>query len=57
MAPTTASQYLGDGVYVSFDGHQLKLDTRASPNPQEIYLDTNVYAALVRFVNGNKGEL
>jgi hypothetical protein len=57
VAPTTASQYLGDGVYVSFDGHQLKLDTRASPNPQEIYLDTNVYAALVRFVNGNKGEL
>ena len=29
-------QYLGDGVYASFDGYQVKLDLRGQDNTTEI---------------------
>lgn len=41
--------YLGDSVYVSFDGYQLKLRT-GDGNNQVIYLEPPVYAALKSFV-------
>ncbi len=45
--------YLGDGVYVSFDGYHLRLDTtRAVREDDEIdviYLEPDAYAALTRY--------
>lgn len=42
--------YLGDGVYVSFDGYQIWLDTRAQFPVNRIALEPEVYAALLRYV-------
>ena len=40
--------YIGDAVYASFDGFQIKLRT-GDGNDQVIYLDPYVFAALVEF--------
>lgn len=42
--------YLGDAVYASFDGYQIKLRT-GDGNNNVIYLEPPVFAALERFVN------
>lgn len=42
-------QYLGDAVYVSFDGYQLKLRTDDG-NHQVIYLEPGVWFALKKYV-------
>jgi len=42
-------RYLGDGVYASFDGYHIWLETRGSDNPQRIALEEDVYRALVGF--------
>jgi hypothetical protein len=49
--------YLGDAVYASFDGYQIKLRTDDGNN-QVVYLEPGVYAALQRFVAAlhNTGE-
>lgn len=41
--------YLGDGVYASFDGYQIWLDTRAQRPVSRIALDSNVLWNLDRF--------
>lgn len=41
--------YLGDAVYASFDGYQIRLRT-GDGNNQVIYLDPRTYANLVEFV-------
>jgi hypothetical protein len=48
MEPNMNETYLGDAVYASFDGWQIKLRTGDSNN-QVIYLEPSVYAALERF--------
>jgi hypothetical protein len=47
--------YLGDAVYASFDGWQIRLRT-GDFNNQVIYLEPSVYAALLRYVETLKGE-
>lgn len=42
--------YLGDAVYASFDGWQIKLRT-GDGNDQVIYLEPSVYAALQDFAD------
>ena len=43
--------YLGDGVYVDFDGYQLVLTTEDGiSTTNTIYLDTQVYNALLAYV-------
>lgn len=43
--------YLGDGVYVSFDGYQLWLTTEDGiPQTNRIALEPEVYEALVKYV-------
>jgi hypothetical protein len=48
------ARYLGDGVYASFDGYQVKLDLRGQEeidgHKTEIYLDLEVWEALQRFM-------
>lgn len=47
----TAKEYLGDAVYVEFDGFQLVLTTENGIRAtNRIVLEPEVYAALVQFV-------
>src|SRR5664279_3181844 len=41
--------YLGDGVYASFDGFQIWLDTRAQEPVNRIALEPETYAALLAY--------
>ena len=42
--------YIGDGVYVEFDGFGLKLWTQREGGEHWIYLEPSVYHALLAFV-------
>lgn len=42
--------YLGDAVYASFDGWQIRLRT-GDGNAQVIFLEPAVYGALIRYVH------
>lgn len=42
-------EYLGDGVYASFDGFHIILDTRAQFPVSTIYLDPQVFDNLLQF--------
>jgi hypothetical protein len=42
--------YLGDGVYASFDGYQIWLDTRAQHPVNRIALEPAVWARLKDYV-------
>ena len=44
------SIYLGDGVYESFDGHQIWLAVNRHDN-RVVAMEPDVYDALVRFVD------
>jgi hypothetical protein len=48
--PASPEDYLGDGVFASFDGYQIKLRT-GDGNNQVIYLEQQVYEALIDFVH------
>lgn len=48
-------RHLGDGVYASYDGDHIKLDLRAENDFTEIYLESEVFEALVKF-NKEKDE-
>lgn len=43
-------RYLGDGVYASFDGFQVWLDTRAQSPVQQIALEPHTLLALDEYV-------
>lgn len=47
MNPDT---YLGDGVYASFDGYQIRLYTERDNGTHEVFLDDRTLAALESFV-------
>ncbi len=41
-----AETYLGDGVYASFDGYQIKLRAPRPDGDHEVYLEPQVFDAL-----------
>lgn len=50
-------QYIGDSVYVDFDGHGLILTTENGYGPSnKIYLEPEVYFALESYVNSLKAS-
>lgn len=55
---TNEKRYLGDGVYVSFDGYQLELITSDGiSTTNTIYLEPRVYSNLLKYVAELKEEL
>lgn len=48
--------YLGDAVYASFDGYQVRLRCEAPAHPNIIYIDPDVFHSLTTFVNSIKEE-
>lgn len=53
---TNAETYLGDGLYASFDGWQIKLRTPRDGGDHEVYLDTQVCRAFLDFVESLKEQ-
>lgn len=50
-------EYLGDGVYASYDGYQIKLMANDHKIPTDIiFLDSHVVKALVDFAQRMEGE-
>jgi len=47
--PEREHEYLGDGVYASFDGYHIWLRTGSHDSPGRIALEPAVFAALVRY--------
>lgn len=48
--------YLGDAVYASFDGYQIRLRCEAPAHPNVIYIEPEVFDSLIRFVDSLKKE-
>ena len=49
MSDELKEDYLGDGVYVSFDGYHIVLDLRGQDNFTKIALEPSVLESLDRF--------
>ena len=50
-------EYLGDGLYVSFDGYQLALKANGHEHPTDVvYLEPRVWGNLVKFVEQLKED-
>lgn len=43
-------QYIGDGVYASYDGWYVVLETEREHGIETVYLDAETYEALPRYV-------
>lgn len=48
-------EYLGDGLYAEFDGHQIRLWADVGDRIHEVYLEPDVLAAFLRYVERLKG--
>jgi hypothetical protein len=49
---TERETYLGDGLYASFDGYQIRLRTSREGGDHEVYLDDPTLRAFLEFVEG-----
>lgn len=49
MAKIISDRYLGDGVYASFDGYHIMLDTRAQSPVNRIALEPAVFDMLNQY--------
>jgi very-short-patch-repair endonuclease len=49
MEPVDSKAYLGDGVYVEYDGWGVWLRANSPDSPKEVYLEPVVFNALARF--------
>lgn len=49
--------YLGDGLYASYDGYQIRLFTKRVTGTHEVFLDGAVWAALERFVTDVRASI
>ena len=43
--------YLGDGLYCSFDGYQIRLRAPRSEGDHEVFLDQSTLAAFLQFLD------
>jgi hypothetical protein len=42
-------EYIGDGLYVSFDGYQMCLRAPTTKGDEKVYLEPSVWASLVEY--------
>lgn len=50
--------YLGDGLYASYDGYQIRLYTeRGIDNVHEVFLDGHTLAAFEKFVEAIRARM
>lgn len=49
-------EYIGDGVYVDFDGYQLELSTERENGTNRIYLEPQLWVNLTKYVERLKTE-
>ena len=55
MEKENKKRYLGDGVYVDFDGYHIVLTTcNGLSDTNKIYLDSQVTEALIKYIEGLK---
>lgn len=47
--------YLGDGLYASFDGFQIRLRAPRSHDDHEVFMDVHVLDAFEKYVAGLRG--
>lgn len=51
-------QYLGDGLYASFDGYQFILTANIGGiNTQTVYLEPQVLEAFIRYIEKTKNKI
>lgn len=48
--------YLGDGLYCSFDGHQIKLRAPREDGDHVVYLEPSVQVAFIEFIERIVGQ-
>jgi hypothetical protein len=48
---TDREEYLGDGLYASFDGWQIKLRAPRTGGDHEVYLDQTTLQAFLEFID------
>lgn len=51
MARRDHEIYLGDGLYVSFDGWQVRLTSPRAGGDHEVFLERETYLELVKYAN------
>jgi hypothetical protein len=49
-------EYLGDGLYASFDGYQIRLRAPREGRDHEVFLDASTLAAFREFLDTLKSE-
>jgi hypothetical protein len=49
-------EYLGDGLYVSFDGFQFRLWTERDSGVHEVFLDPQTLESFLAYVKHVRGE-
>jgi hypothetical protein len=49
---TEHEEYLGDGLYASFDGYQVRLRAPRDGGDHEVYLDAATLQAFMQFLDG-----
>jgi len=54
---SVGDRYIGDGVYASFDGYYIWLDTRAQEPVNKIALEPGVWEQLEQFVKDVKADV
>lgn len=47
--PELVQDYIGDGVYVSYQGFDIQISTPRSDGDHTVFLEPHVFAELVRF--------
>lgn len=47
-------EYIGDGVYVSYDGYGIEIRVNSHTNPPVAYLEPSVLKALMEFYERKK---
>jgi hypothetical protein len=54
--PTEKEVYLGDGLYASFDGYQVRLRAPRTDGDDFVFLEPSVLYAFEKFIQALRGQ-